>query len=118
MAAMPRYISASFITACRGDQLVMDNPFVGRFGRAVALSALEWAVVAVLAKDAPDTRHVAHETIEAAVYAGARDAPTGSRACVAVIVSRLRKLLAPLGVEIKGIWGWGYHLVLLEAPAA
>ena len=95
----------------------MDNPFVGRFGHAAALSALEWAVVAVLAKGAPDTRQVAHQTIEAAVYGGSRDAPSGPRACIAVIVSRLRKLLAPLGVEIKGVWGWGYHLVLLEKPA-
>lgn len=80
---------------------------VSRAGQSAHFTPHEAAIFGAILKRAPE--YVSSEKIIAAMY-GAHDGPENERNVVAVLASRMRRKLAPLGLVIESRYSKGYRL--------
>jgi DNA-binding response OmpR family regulator len=87
---------------------------VTRLGAGAVLTLGQAAVLEILRKKFP--AHAAHEALILGMYG--HQEPDWSENVLKIHVHHLRRKLAPLGVEIKTVWGVGYRLAFHDAPVA
>lgn len=85
-----------------------------RNGLAVRMSPLETAILYLLWQSRPAV--VDYEKVISGAW-GANQ-PADVRACLTVIMSRLRRKIAPLGIQIRVAYGRGLYLFAGEADKA
>ncbi len=88
---------------------------VWRDGLHADLTPYEAAVFAVIHKNSP--RFTSATRLINALY-GAEDGPLDERGVLNVLLLRMRRKLAPIGVKIENKYGLGYRLAVAEEVAA
>jgi two-component system OmpR family response regulator len=91
----PLSVNLQWNTAIRGDKFVQ-------------LTAREAEILHILVLEMPKLIH--SDTILSRLY-GLIDEPENSRQCLTVHIYRLRRKLAPIGVDIQCVMTRGYRVV-------
>jgi DNA-binding response OmpR family regulator len=92
----------------------LESHAASRFGQIVKLSPHEAVILDALVGRHPRASSMAHL---ASKLWGAEEGPENEAENIRVKMARLRRLVSPLGVQIKLRYKTGYRLVLDELPA-
>lgn len=94
-------------------KVCLDSNHVISRGEAIKLTAQQAELLYLLAEARPKV--VPHAKLIAALYGGA-SGPDGERSVVACQISKMRRVIEPLGARIECKFGQGYFLRLVEQP--
>jgi DNA-binding response OmpR family regulator len=101
--------------SARGLQFSPETGVAIRDGSRADLTPYEAAVFAVIHKNSP--KFTPATKLINALY-GAEDGPLDERGVLNVLLLRMRRKLAPIGVKIENQYGLGYRVEIGERAAA
>lgn len=91
----------------------LETNIASRWGRTVRLTPQQAEILHILSSRAPGT--VREEPLVSGLY-GYSDPPEKPSKTLRVQMVHIRNAVAPLGVNIKNVFGIGYRLVLDQWP--